>query len=398
MACDERDALLKLTLISGLAPLPTRRLLDALGSAQAVLDASPETFVRIGQVRRSTADKIRQQVDEMADGRRLDGEKHLIDRHGVTVLSLGDADYPALLRHIPDPPPVLFVRGKMLPCDSLGLGIVGARKCSLYGREQADRFASLCASAGLSIISGGAYGVDTAAHTAALRAGGRTIAVIGSGLANPYPNENRGLFGEIVSGDEPRGAVISELPMSTPPIPENFPARNRIISGLSLGVLVVEASLRSGALITARLAAEDHGREVMAIPGRIDSETSAGCHKIIREGWASLVTSAAEVLDALGEAGRTLKATVTHRTDSGSDDLQHNSAVQTGTEQANAPLFEHRVSETQRRILDALTEPRSVDQLVGVTGLPAATMQSDLTVMQVRGIVVKEGLAWRRKK
>lgn len=385
MNSEERDALLTLTLVSGLAPLPTRRLLDALGSARAVLDASAETLMSVGNIRRTTADKVHAQIIDMADGRRLREEKELIEKHGVELLAIDDPGYPALLKHIPDPPPLLFVRGRLQECDALGLGIVGARRCTLYGREQADRFASLCASAGLSIISGGAYGVDAAAHRAALRAGGRTVAVIGSGLANPYPNDHRELFEEIASGDEPRGAVVSELPMTAPPIPENFPARNRIISGLSLGVLVVEASLRSGALITARLAAEDHGREVMAIPGRVDSETSAGCHKIIREGWATLVTSAADVLDLLGEAGRTLKSTVAaipgqpiHQSDEG--------------------LFERRVTDTQRRILDAIAEPCGMDQVVAATKLAVSVIQADLTMLQIQGLAVKEGLIWRRKK
>ncbi|MCE9589296.1 MAG: DNA-processing protein DprA [Planctomycetes bacterium] len=377
MESDERDALLTLTLASGLAPLPTRRLLDTLGSARAVLEAERDTLVRVGNVRQATADKVYTQFRDLADGRKLDAEKRLIEEHRVTLLATGDPAYPALLRHIGDPPPLLFVRGRIEEGDSLALGMVGSRKCSLYGREQADRFASLCASAGLCIVSGGAYGVDAAAHRAALRAGGRTIAVLGSGLANPYPTDHRDLFDEIASGDEPRGAVVSELPMTAPPIPENFPARNRIISGLSLGVLVVEASLRSGALITARLAAEDHGREVMAIPGRVDNETAAGCHKIIREGWATLVTSAADVLDVLGEAGQTLKAAVTSR------------PGETATPAAPS-LFEQQLTETQRRVTDALAEPRSIDQVVAATNLPAATVQADLTMLQVRGVVAKQ--------
>jgi DNA processing protein len=172
--------------------------------------------------------------------------------------------------------------------------------------------------------------------------------------------------------------------MKAPPMKENFPARNRIISGMSLGVLVIEASLRSGALITARLCAEDHGREVMALPGRVDSATSGGCHKILREGWATLVTNAADVLDALGEAGQTLKAGVAQQAD------QHGSSAPS--------LFEQSLSEPQRKLIDALAEPRDMDQLVVTTGLPVASIQAELTMLQIRGMVKREGGRFARKR
>jgi DNA processing protein len=382
MDAPERDALLMLTLVSGLAPRPTRRALESLGSAQAVVSARPNALAAAAEIKLGQAQRIADDLRDLAGNGKLDRERELIERHGVTLVTLDDGAYPKLLRHIPDPPPLLFVRGRFDPGDSLALAIVGARRCSTYGREQADRLASLCSSAGLCIVSGGAYGVDAAAHRAALRAGGRTIAVIGSGLANPYPAEHAELFDEIAAGDGERGAVVSELPMTAPPMKENFPARNRIISGLSLGVLVVEASLRSGALITARMASEDHNREVMALPGRVDNQTSAGCHKIIREGWATLVTSAADILDALGPAGQTLKG-----------------AISTEAHEGGSPsLFEQNLTDSQRRIFEALAESRDLDGVAAHTGLPVATIQADLTMLQIRSLITREGGRWSRRR
>ena len=310
----------------------------------------------------------------------------------MTFLALGDDDYPPLLKHIPDPPPLLYVRGRIEPSDRLALGIVGARHCTQYGREQADRFATLLVQAGLCLASGGAYGIDAAVHRAALKtSGGRTIAVLGSGLAQPYPRDHVPLFDQIVS--EKRGAVVSELPMTAPPAAENFPRRNRIISGLSLGVLVIEASLRSGALITARVASEEHNREVMALPGRVDSQASAGCHKVIREGWATLVTSAADVLDALGETGSLLKAGMP--TDGHGNGDGKGAAAASG---GSGGLFDQNLTPSQRKIVDALEQERTLDQIAAATGLAIHVIQADLTMLQIRSLVSKSGSAYGRKR
>lgn len=386
MSLSERDSLLMLTMVSGLAPLPTRRALQALGSARAVLDARPGQLAAAAEIKLPAAQRIADQVRDLSAGGKLDREKQLIEEHRVTLVTLDDEGYPKLLCHIPDPPPVLFVRGRFEPADSLALAVVGSRRCSQYGREQADRLSSLCTSAGLCIVSGGAYGVDAAAHRAALRAGGRTIAVIGSGLANPYPAEHAGLFDEIAADGGEHGAVVSELPMTAPPMKENFPARNRIISGLSLGVLVVEASLRSGALITARMASEDHNREVMALPGRVDTLTAMGCHKILREGWATLVTNAADILDALGPAGQTLKGAISAEPSGGGDGGEVTS------------LFAQNLTDSQRRVIDALAEPRDLDDVASRTGLPVATIQADLTMLQIRALVTREDGRWSRRR
>jgi len=279
---------------------------------------------------------------------------------------------------------VLYVRGKIVEEDRLALGVVGSRKCTAYGREQADRLSGWCAQAGLTIVSGGAYGIDAAAHRAALRVKGRTIIVLGSGLARPYPEDHVDLFDQAVSQGS---AVISEHPMLTSPRAEFFPRRNRIISGLSLGVLVVEAALRSGALITARLAVEDHSREVMALPGRVDSPASAGCHKILRENWATLVTSGPDILDCLNETGAMLQKSLPESL------RESNGSPAPGDTQpaASANLFEQNLSESQKRILEALDQPREVDELAARTSLPVAKLQADLTMLQLRCLIARQG-------
>ena len=375
-----QDDWLRLTLVSGLGPTLVRRSVDALGSPRSVLAATVEQLAAVRGIGKDGAMKIRSQIDRLDDGLEVKRERHLIEEHQVRLYTRDDPGYPALLRHIPDPPPLLYVRGELRDDDAVALGIVGARRCTQYGREQANRLAMLTSQAGLCIVSGGAYGVDATAHRAALQAGGRTIAVVGSGLANPYPPPHAELFDQITAG---AGAVVSEFPMAFPPLAENFPRRNRIISGLALGILVIEAAARSGALITARLCAEEHGREVMALPGRVDSSMSAGCHKMIREGWATLVTSASDILDALGETGQLLRAGFSQRPQ-GDENLESIAA--------------HRLTDSQRRVVDALDEPHGFDQLAASTGLSVHVLQSDLTLLELRGLVEKSGGRFNRKR
>jgi len=216
------------------------------------------------------------------------------DQARIRLISFRDSSYPALLREISDPPLVLYVRGDLLDLDQAAVALVGSRHPGLYGREQAARFGRRLAEMGLTIVSGFARGIDHAAHEAALEVShGRTIAVLGSGLDVIYPKEHASLYAEISE----RGAVVSEFALGTPPLAENFPKRNRIIAGLSLGVLVIEAHSRSGSLITAHLAA-DEGREVFALPGRVDQLGSRGTHRLLKEG-AALVESPEEVLHIL---------------------------------------------------------------------------------------------------
>ena len=389
------DALLKLSLTEGLGPTLIRRCIDTMGAATAVLEATVHQLSCIQGIGPRRAQAIRKSMDVvMANRSVIAEEKDLISEHGVTLLALGEPGYPRLLQHIPDAPPLLYVRGQLQDDDAVGVAIVGTRRCTAYGREQADRLSALCAQVGLCIVSGGARGVDGAAHRAALRVGGRTLAVMGSGLARPYPPEHRELFDTIATGSEgsPRqgndtgrgGAVISEWPMNSPPLAEHFPRRNRIVAGLSLGVLVIEAPIRSGAMITARLASEEQGREVMALPGRVDSGQSTGCHKMIREGWATLVTNVGDILDALGEAGQLLKAG--QMSDSSSNDRGTATAVSSVN-----------MTDSQRRLFDALNEPRTIDQLCVEVGLPVSTVQADMAILEIRSLIARDQGRYRQR-
>ncbi|MCC7408520.1 MAG: DNA-protecting protein DprA [Phycisphaeraceae bacterium] len=388
----ERDAMLALSLVPGLGPTRTRRCLDHFGSAATTLAAPAANLAQVQGIGRTAAESIRRAIDELDAADALTKEKSLLDQHHARVILFDDDDYPKLLRHIIDPPMALYVRGHLKETDGLSIALVGARRCTHYGREQAHRLAGLCASAGLTVVSGGAYGIDTASHRGALDSstsgGGRTIAVLGSGLANPYPPENIDLFDRIVRDNQ--GAVLSELPMTAPPLRDNFPARNRIISGLSLGVLVIEAAERSGALITARLAAEEHHREVMALPGRVDSPASAGCHKMIREGWARLVTNLEDILESLGEAGQMLQGAMQARPTPGTP---------TATE-ASPNLFAASLTDPQQKLTTALADGHvmGVDELSLRTGLPPAEVTASLTILEIRGLIRREGLGFVRKR
>jgi DNA processing protein len=385
---DTIDALLAITLVPGLAPVPTRRLLEAYDDPRAILAASPDEISRVAQAPITRAQSIFTGLAEVLRSDKVKRERELVERLGVNIVTVRGPEYPALLRMIDDPPPVLFYRGALDKSDAVAIAIVGSRRCSTYGREQADRFASMLSQSGLTIVSGGALGVDAAAHRAAIRVKGRTLVVIGSGLANPYPRDNAEMFDQIVR--EERGVVMSELPMTAPPAKENFPARNRIVSGLSLGVLVVEAPNRSGALITARLASEEHGREVLAIPGPIDRDHSSGCNRIIREGWAALVTSPTDVLDSLGETGQLLKAGVEVAAKEQAKGDGHASLFSDPATGSASKIAGLNLTPTQQRVLEALASPLLFDQLAAQTSLPVSTLQADLTMLQIRGLIKRD--------
>jgi DNA processing protein len=286
---------LALQQVRGWGPRTVSRLRESFGTIDRILAASVSAVAAVtGECEMVVAARLRtlDRKNARADFRRLEGL-------GGSMLTVFDEDYPAALRGIDDPPVVLRMLGSRSAVDQYPIvSVVGARRCSAIGIDLATRFSTALCEAGFSICSGGALGIDAAAHRAALRAGSPTLAVLGSGLEYLYPPENESLFNAIAANG---GAVLSEYPCNVGPRPGRFPERNRIIAGLSLGVVVFEAGVRSGAMITARLAAEDYGREVLAVPGRVDTGASAGCHRAIREGWACLVDHPDQIVERIQE-------------------------------------------------------------------------------------------------
>jgi DNA processing protein len=346
-----------LALIPGVGPKTHRLLLERFGSAGAVLAAAPSQLRGVPGVGPRLVARI------MAAEREIDaeGEIQSCRDRGVAIVREGDPQYPRLLREIHNPPTLLFIHGQVRPEDALAVAIVGTRHASNYGRQQAERLAGGLALAGLTIVSGLARGIDAAAHRGALRAGGRTLAVLGSGVLNIYPPEHAELAFEVRA----QGALISEQPPTREPPSGAFPQRNRVITGMTLGVVVVEAAERSGALISARLAMEQ-GREVFAVPGRIDSRTSRGCHRLIRDG-ARLVESVDDVLDELGplvEAAPRPDGQVVH----------HPAELQ--------------LNGQELQVLNAIdTDPTSIDQVVAASGLPVHRVLSTISVLEMRSLV-----------
>jgi DNA processing protein len=381
--------LLRLTLTPGLGPVLIDRCLTMFGSAGGVLRASPRDLERVKGIGPSKAGSIAAGL--AASAPHAQAELELASSLGIRIFARGGEEYPALLAEVPSAPPILYVKGDLRPSDAdrYTLAVVGSRDCTQYGLEQARRFAGAVAGSGVTIVSGGARGIDAAAHLAALIAGGRTIAVLGSGLANPYPPEHTDLFDRIARS----GALVSELPLRTPPAAENFPARNRIISGLSLGVLVVEAGVRSGALITARTATEDHGREVFAIPGRVDSLASRGTLELLREGGAALALDPADVLNALESAA--------HHQHRGTHAERFRPVPNTPA--APGVLFDHPAAPAPNQsqppmgppehaaILNALDEPRTLEQLLDHTGLGVADLRVAITMLEIQGRITRAG-------
>jgi DNA processing protein len=285
-----------LSLVPGLGDGGMRGLLQAFGTPERVF-ATPYSAL-IQHVKPAVAERIGQGVDEAALAPLADWLKD----QDNGIVTLADADYPQNLLNIPDPPPILYVKGRRALLGHTSLAVVGSRNATAQGASNAEAFAQAVGAANLCVVSGMAHGIDAAAHRGALRTSGSSIAVVGTGLDRVYPAAHRELAHALASD----GLLISEFPLGTPPLAANFPRRNRIISGLSLGCLVVEASLQSGSLITARMALEQ-GREVFAIPGSIHSPQSKGCHHLIKQG-AKLVECAQDILDELGHFAATTAA------------------------------------------------------------------------------------------
>ena len=288
-AMNDTERLLILNMVEDLGSVRTQALLKYFGSLEEIFQAKERDLKEV----KGTGEKIAFEI--IRSSRRIDLKKELglIKRHNIKIISFLDKGYPKNLKNIYNPPMVLYVLGDVLPQDDVAIAIVGSRLASFYGIQQAERFGFELASRGVTVTSGLARGIDSSAHRGALKAGGRTLAILGSGILNIYPKEHRGLAEEISKN----GAVISEFPMMAIPEKRNFPKRNRIISGLSLGVVVVEAAQRSGALITSDIAIEE-GREVFAVPGKVDSITSRGTNGLIKQG-AKLAETVDDILEEL---------------------------------------------------------------------------------------------------
>lgn len=282
---------------------------------------------------------------------------------GIKVVTVSDRTYPVNLRRISDAPPVLYMKGSLLPSDDLAVAVVGARMATAYGRQVTEKLVFELAAAGLTIVSGLARGIDSVAHRTAIAAGGRTIAVLGSGIDLIYPPENRGLAQELVKS----GAIVSEFPLGFGPKASNFPARNRIISGLALGVLVTEAAVDSGSLITAGCAAEQ-GREVFAVPGPVNSKMSGGANNLIKEG-VHPVTEAADILQVLNVEQK-------HR-------QQETSNLKQETE---------KLDKVEKTILDLLDgQSKHIDAIARESGLAIDKVTTALSMMEIRGLVKNYG-------
>jgi DNA processing protein len=343
------------------------RLVQSFGSPDAVLHAPHDALTQVDGVGSSLAKAIRQGPGA-EDLRSIDRELKALERLPIRVLTILDPDYPARLKTIHDPPPLLSVSGALSEADHHAVAIVGTRHATPAGRIVTEQLSRGLAAAGLTVVSGLARGIDGAAHRSALEAGGRTVAVLGCGIDRTYPPEHLSLRKKI----EGQGAVLSELPLGAYPYAQHFPKRNRIISGLSLGLVVVEAALQSGSLITARLAAEQ-GREVFAVPGSVQSEQSRGTNGLIRQG-AKLVEQAGDIIEELlPQMEPAFRAR-----------LEESRAALTHRVQSVMPVLDDAESALYRLLSP---EPVHIDELIVKTGLPAAQVTSLLLALELRGAI-----------
>ncbi len=343
--------------VSFLGPVRIAALLKHCGSYKEAWQAPESELAPIPELKGLVERLLeeRRRIDPLQEWQRLQQLR-------IACLSLHSSQYPPLLKEISQPPPLLYCRGRWQESDSRAVAIVGSRRCTFYGREVAFRLAAELAAAGFTVVSGMALGIDTAAHEGALEAGGRSIAVLGCSVERCYPAANRGLMERLINA----GAVLSEFPLDTPPLPQHFPRRNRIISGLALGTVVVEASEKSGALITAYCALEQN-REVFAVPGNVGSPYSRGCHRLIKEG-ARLVETAADIIEELGVAAAGSAAAA---------------VAGQGEEQATAAL-----EELERRLLELIPyQPLHMDEIVRLSGVDAARAGASLMSLELKGLV-----------
>lgn len=351
---------LRLSLVSGVGPRIYRQLVERFGSAAAVLTAEPAVLREIPGVGK----KLVQALATVGETDEAALEIESCRRLGIELVHEGRDDYPRQLREIHDPPAILYRRGTHEPGDALAVAIVGTRHSTHYGERTAERLAFALVQAGFVVVSGLARGIDAAAHRGALAAGGRTLAVLGGGLAEIYPPEHKQLAEDVVR----HGALLTESASRAEPLPGMFPQRNRIISGLSLGVIVVEAPLRSGALSTAKHAMEQ-GREVFAVPGRIDDTAARGCHQLLRDG-ATLVESIDDVLGQLGP----LVAPAARSADASAGEVRHPAELQLGDQ--------------EKQVLGAVRdEPTSLDEISTICDLPIQRILATVSALEIRRLV-----------
>jgi DNA processing protein len=358
---NESDALLRLALIPGLGPITASKLLEQVAHPAELFSWSMDRLQSVDGVGGERA----RRVCDPRGAESVATERARCHTAGVRIITWGEADYPQAFLSLSDPPLAIWLRGNLEPRDRLGISVVGPRRPSAYGHRQAHRLGTGMARIGTCLISGLARGIDTIAHEAALAAGARTIAVLGSGFDKLYPEENAPLAERIAAGN---GAVISEFPMATPPSPGTFPRRNRLVAALGLGTLVIEAGQRSGALITARIAME-LGREVLVVPGAIDNPECVGSNQLIRDG-ATLVASIDHILEEI-EPLMTLSG---------------GPSAQQPTESPRAASLSGREKQLYQLVDDA---PRTVDDLVRVSSLPPSAVSATMLSLELRRLIRK---------
>jgi DNA processing protein len=354
-----REALVALNMIEHVGPVRVRQLLEHFGDAPAVLRASRAELLRVRGIGEETAEAIA----GWEQGVKLAAELKRVQEYGCRVVVQSDEEYPGLLRQIYDPPIVLYVRGNLTAKDKNAVAIVGSRVTTPYGQQTARRLAYQLAYVGVTVVSGGARGIDTAAHQGSLSAKGRTIAVLGNGINLVFPPENVELFERMTA----QGAVVTQFPFNRRADKQSFPIRNRIVAGMTMGTVVVEANLSSGALITANMAVEN-GRQIFAVPGRIDSPQSKGCHELIKKG-AKLCEGVEDILSEFeylfppsnrGQAG----------------------------EAGILPSLE--LSEHEQQVYEAVGAAEdSVDEIIHRSGLPASTVSVALLSLEMKRLLVQ---------
>lgn len=355
---DSREALVALNMIEHVGPVRVRQLLEHFGEAPKILSASKSQLLQVRGIGEDVADSI-SNWEKTVD---LAGELKRIQEYGCHILTQDHENYPDLLKQIYDPPIVLYVKGELTAKDKNSIAMVGSRMTTHYGIEVARKLAYQLAYIGVTVVSGGARGIDTAAHQGVLSAKGRTVAVLGTGINIIFPTENAELFQRISEN----GAIITQFPFNRKADKQSFPIRNRIVAGMTMGTVVVEANLTSGALITANMAVE-YGRQIFAVPGRIDSPRSKGCHELIKKG-AKLCEGAEDVLSEFEYLFPTSN--------------RPPGASETGV------LPTLTLSENEQKIYDAVNEHElSIDEIIRKSGLPSSTVSVALLGLEMKRLV-----------